>query len=243
MNALSLFLTAALPYRNVPLASPTFAQDTTFWDGEWRRVNRANAVYYGWVTVLDSAHSVVHNFYRTGEREMEAVATPGAKPLKNGPVTYYYFTGPKRATGQFVDNKREGLWQYWQEDGSLRLQKQFMKGIEVQSISEGTTDDSRVRQIVEQMPVFPGGISVQRYLASAVRRPVGAFRVRGDGKVFVQFVVSPQGDVTSTRIIKGFDPVYDAEALRAVAALPRWQPGFHNGRPVAVRFVVPVVFR
>jgi TonB family protein len=243
MNALALLLTAALPCGDANLASPTFAHDTTFWDGEWRRVNRANAVYYGWVTVLDSAHSVVQNFYRTGEREMEAAATPGAKPLKNGPVTYYYLAGPKRATGQFVDNKREGLWQYWQEDGSLRLQKLFMKGIEVKSISEGPTDDNQVRQIVEQMPVFPGGISVQRYLASTVRRPVGVFRVRGDGKVFVQFVVSPTGNVTSTRIIKGFDPVYDAEALRAVAALPRWQPGLHNGHPVAVRFVVPVVFR
>jgi protein TonB len=118
-----------------------------------------------------------------------------------------------------------------------------MRGIEVRSISEAPTDDSQVRQIVEQMPIFPGGISVQRYLAGTVRRPAGALPVRGDGKVFVQFVVGPEGNITSTRIIKGFDPAYDAEVLRAVASLPRWQPGLHNGQPVAVRFVVPVVFK
>ncbi|RZK49413.1 MAG: energy transducer TonB, partial [Hymenobacter sp.] len=74
-----------------------------------------------------------------------------------------------------------------------------------------------------------------------IRRPAQV--PAGGGKVYVQFVVGPQGTITSTRLIKGFDPDCDAEALRAVAALPRWQPGLHNGEPTAVRFIVPVVFK
>ncbi|RZK97466.1 MAG: energy transducer TonB, partial [Hymenobacter sp.] len=65
----------------------------------------------------------------------------------------------------------------------------------------------------------------------------------GGGKVYVQFVVGPQGTITSTNIVKGFDPACDAEALRAVAALPRWQPGRQHGQPTAVRFVIPITFK
>ncbi|RZL09278.1 MAG: TonB family protein [Hymenobacter sp.] len=64
----------------------------------------------------------------------------------------------------------------------------------------------------------------------------------GGGKVYVQFVVGAQGNITSTRIVKGFDPACDAEALRAVAALPPWEPGRQKGQPTAVRFVIPLVF-
>jgi TonB family protein len=220
MNSFALLLSAALPMSGPTPPAAAAAQDTTFWDGEWRHVSRANAVYYGWVTPLDSGRCLVQHFY----------------------VTYYYRSGPKRATGQFVHNKREGTWQYWREDGTLRLQKKFAGGIEMQTITQPADADSKVPQIVEQMPAFPGPLSVVQYLASTIHRPAGAPPVHGDGKVFVQFVVGPEGNIISTRIIKSFDSAYDAEVLRAVVKLPRWKSGRQKGEPVAVRFVVPVVF-
>jgi TonB family protein len=242
MNSFALLLSAALPVSGPTPPAAAAAQDTAFWDGEWRHVSRANAVYYGWVTPLDSGRCLVQHFYRTGEREMEAAARSGPVISKEGPVTYYYRSGPKRATGQFVHNKREGTWQYWREDGTLRLQKKFAGGIEMLTFTQPADADSKVPQIVEQMPAFPGPMSVVQYLASTIHRPAGAPPVHGDGKVFVQFVVGPEGNVISTRIIKSFDSAYDAEVLRAVVELPRWKPGRQNGEPVAVRFVVPVVF-
>ncbi|RZK23544.1 MAG: hypothetical protein EOO63_17645, partial [Hymenobacter sp.] len=80
MNTLALLLTLLAP------ASPV--HDTTFWDGSWRRVQRANAVYYGWNTPLDSGRCRIQDFYFTGERQMEALGWAGPPVLKNGPVTY-----------------------------------------------------------------------------------------------------------------------------------------------------------
>lgn len=59
----------------------------------------------------------------------------------------------------------------------------------------------------------------------------------------MQFVVGPTGEVLQPVVLKGLDPACDAEALRAVASLPRWEPGRRNGQPVAVRFVVPLTFQ
>jgi protein TonB len=234
MTALALLLALAAP--------PKLALDTTFFDGNWRHVSRASAVYYGWVTPLDSGRCRIQDFYRSGERQMEAAGWLGPPALKDGPVTYYFRSGPKSTTGQFANGKREGVWQYWNEDGTLRHKLTWHGGRKVVATyvftAQNTVDN--VPQIVEQMPKFLGPLTLQQYLTATMHRPTTM--PAGGGKVLVQFVVGPQGNVTSTSIIKGFDPTCDAEALRAIAALPRWQPGRHNGQPVAVRFVVPINF-
>ncbi len=233
MNSLAFLLLAMAPARP--------AYDTTFWDGTWRRVQRANALYYGLTTPLDSGRCRIQDFYLTGERQMEARGWSGPPVVKDGPVTYYFRSGAKSTTGQFANGQREGEWRYWNEDGSLRQKIAWHAGSKVRATYATLSDDSAVPQIVEQMPKFPGTLSLLQYLGVTTRRPAQV--PPGGCKVYVQFVVGPQGTITSTRIIKGFDPACDAEALRAVAALPRWQPGRQHGEPVAVKFVVPVVFK
>ncbi|MGI4760262.1 MAG: TonB family protein [Janthinobacterium lividum] len=233
MHTLTLFLAL--------LASPGPAHDTTFWDGNWRRVQRPNAVYYGWNTPLDSGRCRIQDFYRTGERQMEAGGWLGPPVVKEGPATYYFRSGAQSAAGQFANGKREGRWYYYNEDGALRRQQVWHAGRVVPTIAAGPATDKNVRLIVEQMPKFLGPLPLGQYLAATTHRPAQV--PAGGGKVFVEFVVGPQGTITSTRIVKGFDPACDAEALRAVAALPRWQPGLLNGQPIAVHFTVPIEFR
>lgn len=232
MNTLVLLLLAGAPARP--------GHDTTFWDGNWHRVARSNAVYYSWTTPADSGRCRIHDFYLTGERQMEALGWPGPPVVKDGPATYYFRSGARSATGQFANGRREGEWQYWNADGSLRQKISWHAGSQVRTPHVILPEDSNVPQLVEQMPQFPGPLPLGQYLGRTTRRPAQV--PPGGGKVYVQFVVGPQGTITSTRIIKGFDPACDAEALRAVAALPRWQPGRQHGEPVAVRFTVPVVF-
>lgn len=236
MHPLPLFLTLLAP------ASP--AHDTTFWDGNWHRVQRPNAVYYSWTTPLDSGRCRMQSFYLTGERQMEAGGWLGPPVAKDGPATYYFRSGGKSAAGQFANGRREGRWYYWNEDGTLRRQQVWHADHAVLAKTFAPNANKKVRvvrTIVEQMPKFLGPLPLGQYLAATIRRPDQV--PTGGGKVFVAFVVGPQGNITSTQIIKGFDPACDAEALRAVAALPRWQPGLHNGEPTAVSFTVPIEFR
>ncbi len=106
------------------------------------------------------------------------------------------------------------------------------------------TTDKKVFTVVEQQPEFPGGMpALSQYLARNIRYPSAAQKARTQGRVFVEFMVSPTGTINNIRIQKGVGNGCDEEAVRIVAQMPRWEPGKQNGQPVAVSFVLPIEFQ
>ncbi len=98
--------------------------------------------------------------------------------------------------------------------------------------------------VVEQQPEFPGGMpALGQYLARNIRYPAAAQKANTQGRVFVEFVVSPTGAINNIRIQKGIGNGCDEEAVRIVAQMPRWEPGKQNGQPVAVSYILPIEFR
>lgn len=73
--------------------------------------------------------------------------------------------------------------------------------------------------------------------------PISATEKGIQGNVVVQFVVEKNGMVTNPTILKGVSPELDAEALRVISSMPRWIPGRQGGRPVRVKYVIPITFR
>ncbi|WP_261990433.1 energy transducer TonB [Hymenobacter sp. BT188] len=103
--------------------------------------------------------------------------------------------------------------------------------------------DTKVYTYVEQMPQFPGGNdAIVGAIQKAIKYPALALRNQVEGKVFVNFTVNPQGEVTDVKITKGIGAGCDEETVRAVKTLPRFAPGKQNGRAVSVSFTVPVTF-
>lgn len=108
---------------------------------------------------------------------------------------------------------------------------------------EETRDEGEVFMIVEEMPEFPGGTeALQKYLAQSVRFPVIAQENGIQGRVYIQFVINQNGEVTNATILRGVDPSLDREALRVVEAMPKWKPGKQRNRPVRVSYTVPINF-
>lgn len=102
----------------------------------------------------------------------------------------------------------------------------------------------QVYTFVEQMPEFPGGQSaLLAYLQKNIRYPNDAREQGIQGKVFLSFVVDEAGRVKDVDVKKGVHPSLDKEALRVVKAMPLWKPGKHEGKPVAVRFTLPISFK
>ena len=92
-------------------------------------------------------------------------------------------------------------------------------------------------------PEYPGGIAAMNdYLRSAIIYPEDEFRAGKQGVVYVSFLVIEDGAVRNITVKKGVSPGLDAEALRAVASMPRWAPGTMDGRPVKTRFTIPISF-
>ena len=104
-------------------------------------------------------------------------------------------------------------------------------------------DGSEVFYIVEDMPEFPGGEwELRKYIASSVKYPEIAQKNGIQGKVYVTFVVTRNGDIANAAIARGTDPSLNREALRVVNSLPKWKPGKQRGQAVNVSFTVPINF-
>lgn len=105
-------------------------------------------------------------------------------------------------------------------------------------------DDGRVFDVVEEQPRYPGGTNaLMTYLRDNIKYPAEAAKAGIQGKVIVQFVVGKDGTVRDVKPIRNISPELDAEAVRVVAAMPKWVPGYQRGEAVNVRYTLPVNFR
>ena len=98
---------------------------------------------------------------------------------------------------------------------------------------------------VEVMPEFKGGNkAMMEFLMMNMKYPESAVKAKQQGKAVVGFVVKKDGTVSDVYIVKstGYD-VLDNEAMRVVKSMPAWEPGKQKGKPVDVKYFVPIAFR
>ena len=105
-------------------------------------------------------------------------------------------------------------------------------------------EETKVFDVVEQMPSFPGGQgALMQWLSSNIKYPVIAAENGVQGRVIIQFVVEKDGSVSGVTVAKSVDPSLDKEAQRVVKSMPKWIPGKQNGSAVRVKYTVPVTFK
>ena len=99
--------------------------------------------------------------------------------------------------------------------------------------------------VVESMPEFPGGQqALFKYLSENVKYPVIAQENGIQGRVICQFVVNKDGLIVDVEVVRsGGDPSLDKEAIRVIKSMPKWKPGKQRGKPVRVKYTVPVNFK
>ena len=109
---------------------------------------------------------------------------------------------------------------------------------------EEKEEETKIFEVVEQMPQFPGGdAALMQYLSSHIKYPVVAEENGIQGRVVCTFVVERNGSITDVRVVKSVDPSLDKEAVRVIKGMPSWIPGKQNGSAVRVKYTVPVTFR
>lgn len=111
-------------------------------------------------------------------------------------------------------------------------------------VEEEEESSQQIFTVVETMPEFPGGQSaLLQYLAKSIKYPVIAQENGIQGRVSCSFVVNKDGSIVDAEVIRGVDPSLDKEALRVINSMPKWSPGKQRGKPVRVKYTVPVTFR
>ncbi|MBO4464739.1 MAG: TonB family protein [Prevotella sp.] len=104
--------------------------------------------------------------------------------------------------------------------------------------------DNRVYDVVENQPAFPGGLTaLMQFLANNIQYPAVAEENGIQGKVVCTFVVETDGSISNVTVVRSVDPSLDKEAVRVLRSMPRWTPGTQDGRPVRVKYNIPVTFR
>jgi len=134
-------------------------------------------------------------------------------------------------------------------DETVMAEEEQSSEIHLQSLGftneEEEVLEEEVFMVVEEMPTFIGSDKYKdfvEYISKNIKYPEIAAESGIEGRVFVQFIVEPDGSVTNVEVIRGVNPELDKEALRVVKNSPKWEPGKQRGVPVRVSFSFPVIF-
>ena len=96
---------------------------------------------------------------------------------------------------------------------------------------------------VEEKPEYSGGLGkLYEFLNKNIKYPDYELKKKISGTVYVQFVVTKSGAITQVQIAKGVSQGLDEESERAVRAMPNWKPGMVKGKPVNVKFFLPIKY-
>ena len=107
-----------------------------------------------------------------------------------------------------------------------------------------TEEKDKVFISVEQNPEFAGGMNaLLKFLQKNLRYPSPAVNANVMGKVYMQFVVGQDGNISKVDVVKGIGFGCDEEAERVVKLMPKWSPGRQSGRAVSVKFTLPISFQ
>ncbi|MBA7548856.1 hypothetical protein ES705_41324 [subsurface metagenome] len=130
------------------------------------------------------------------------------------------------------------------------------KNIAVPSTLNADPNNPGVFFKVDEMPDFQGkGIEgFGEFIIENIKYPEEARKKKLEGKIYVQFIIDKEGFVKDAIVMRATTnlppreakkinaPSLEKEALRVINSSPKWEPGKLKGKPVSVRYVIPVVF-
>ena len=107
---------------------------------------------------------------------------------------------------------------------------------------------------VERPPIYPGCEPYTQQLRSCTQRkiqthinknfryPEFAQKTGIQGRVFVQFIIDKDGSIVGIKT-RGPHPILEIEAKRIISILPKFIPGYVDGKAVRVPFSMPITFK
>ncbi len=133
-------------------------------------------------------------------------------------------------------------------------EKVVIEEIEEMEIVEEVIEDVPF-SIIEDVPVYPGCKGNKTQLRNCLSKNVQKFVARkfnvdlaqdlgltpGKKRIFVMFKIDKNGNITGIQA-RAPHKRLEAEAKRVVGLLPKMKPGKQRGRPVGVKYSLPISF-
>ncbi len=154
------------------------------------------------------------------------------------------------AEGEVVNGKPEGDWIRKQiffdrvnGNDTTTFKDHYVKGVFARSSNISAANGAVEFTAVEITPDYPGGeAALGKFLLKNIRYPVYAKENHITGKVYLQFIIEKDGSLTDITVTRSPDDSLSQEALRVMNLSPKWKAGIAGGKPVRVKFTMPINF-
>ena len=129
-------------------------------------------------------------------------------------------------------------------DLSATLEDSLLLQREMTQLNRDEESDTAVVDEKNRNARFQDGkTALLRYIYQNIHYPPVALRQRINGRVVCSFIVNEDGSLSDITLVQGVYVFLDDEVLRVVRAMPVWNPALKDGKPVKVKYIMPVVFK
>jgi len=123
------------------------------------------------------------------------------------------------------------------KEDSLLLQQEIAKQNQEEDDTAAVDEKNRNAQFQD------GRTALLRYIYQNIHYPPAALKQRINGRVICSFIVNEDGSLSDITLVQGVYTFLDDEVLRVVRSMPEWKPALKDGKPVKIKYVMPVVFK
>ena len=97
---------------------------------------------------------------------------------------------------------------------------------------------------LETPPTYPGGMDkFYAYIGENLKYPEEAKKIDLEGKVYLSFIVEKDGSINDVKVDRKLGYGTDEESVRVIKLSKRWNPGLIDGKPVRVKYNLPIHFK
>lgn len=145
------------------------------------------------------------------------------------------------------------------ESEMVAYDPEYPVSVEVAENAEEYADEAVPFAVVEQIPLFEACKNVERkeqmncfqeeisnHIKKELKYPREAKKEKIEDRVITIFEFDKDGKVTNIQV-KGkksdYKALFEAEAKRIIQTLPQFSPGLQRGKPVVVKYAIPITFK
>ncbi len=94
-----------------------------------------------------------------------------------------------------------------------------------------------------RMPTYKEKDSgLKKFIEDNLIYPIDAINRNISGVVFVKALIDAEGNIKNAEIIQGLGYGCDAEALRLINKMGKWNPAIHEGKPIELSYIISIPF-
>lgn len=192
--------------------------------------------------VLDEVF-IPEGYQQVDNPPADALARLQELRLENPKDHYYYIQKKDFNAEKWIFPQKELKIEFVaHSETSPAQEKPQVLGVVVKKINGDGKEEEFI--ILENQPAPKDGLnSFFHYIQENLTYPEQAKKMGIEGKVFVQFIVEKDGELTEVKAVKGIGAGCDEEAVRVINETQAWNPATVADMPVKTRMILPITFK